>query len=246
LAELHDKQLFEQPDSSYLGECPICCLPLSLDKRKNVFMGCCSKRICKGCDYANQMREIEAGLEQRCAFCRNPSPESQEEAHKNTIERVKKNDPVAMAHMGKKHKVEGDFGKALEYWTKAAELGDADASCGLGALYYYGNGVEKDLKKGVYHLEQAAIGGHPNARGLLATHEMDNFRLDRAAKHLIIAANLGCDLSLKLIKDFYVRGVVSREEHDTALRGHQAAVDATTSAERDEAEAFKTMQRGVP
>jgi hypothetical protein len=34
-AELHDKQLFTQPDSSYLGECSICCLPLSLDASKS-------------------------------------------------------------------------------------------------------------------------------------------------------------------------------------------------------------------
>jgi len=31
-------------------------------------------------------------------------------------------------------------------------------------MYYEGQGVEKDKKKDVYHLEQAAIGGHPNAR----------------------------------------------------------------------------------
>ena len=28
--------------------------------------------ICKGCDYDNQMREHEEGLEHRCAFCREP------------------------------------------------------------------------------------------------------------------------------------------------------------------------------
>ena len=35
LAELRDRDLFEQPDESHLGECPICCLPLSLDTTKS-------------------------------------------------------------------------------------------------------------------------------------------------------------------------------------------------------------------
>src|SRR5210317_1009620 len=44
--ELHDKELFTQPDSSHIGECPICFLPLSIEKSKSTFMGCCCKLIC--------------------------------------------------------------------------------------------------------------------------------------------------------------------------------------------------------
>src|SRR6056300_884724 len=69
-AELHDKQLFTQPDISYKGECPICYLPLSLDPSKSTFMSCCSKTICNGCYHANLKREREQGLQHRCAFCR--------------------------------------------------------------------------------------------------------------------------------------------------------------------------------
>ena len=238
LAELRDRDLFTQPDISYLGECPICCLPLPIDVTKSTLMTCCCKIICRGCDYANKMREIEAGLEQRCAFCREPVVDSDEEYNKRIMERIKKNDPVAMTQKGKQHTGEGDFGKALEYYTKAAGLGDADANCGLGMLYHNGTGVEKDMKKAVYHYEQAAIGGHPHARGLLASHEMENFNFERAAKHLIIAANLGHDGSLKVIKDLFVGGIVSKEDYGAALRGHQAAVDATKSAERERGEAF--------
>jgi hypothetical protein len=234
IAELHDKQLFTQPDISYLGECPLCFLPLSIDLKKSTRMSCCSKFICDGCCHANQKREIEQGLERRCAFCREPVPESMGEVNKNIMKRIKKNnDPAAMAHMGKKHHHEGDFGKASEYYAKAAELGDLDAHSCLGISYFKGDGVEKDTKKAVYHLEQAAIGGHPQARAGLACYEIDNGRFDRAAKHFIIAANLGCDKSLKCIKDLFVKGRVSKEDYAAALRGHQAAVDATKSAERE-------------
>ncbi len=244
LAELRDKQLFEQPDISYLGECPICCLPLSIDERKSIMMSCCSKIICRGWDYANKKREREAGLEQRCAFCREPLANSEEEGIKRVMERIKKHtDPVAVTHMGTKHFNEGDYGKALECFTKAAELGDVDAQARLGNLYDNGLGVEKDMTKAVCHLEQAAIGGHPAARGYLAVHEMENGRLERAAKHWIIAANLGCDLSLEYVKDLFVKGIVSKEEYAAALRGYQAAVDATKSAEREAAKAYYARMR---
>ena len=238
LAELHDKKLFTQPDISHWGECPICCLPLPIDMTKSIMMGCCCITICKGCDYANAKRENEQGLEQRCVYCREQAPKSQEEGLKRVVKRVKKNDPVAMTHMGKKHEKEGDYVKALEYWSKAAELGDADAHFGLGTSYYSGDGVEKDMKRAVYHLEQAAIDGHPGARGYLAANEMENGRFERAAKHFIISANLGCDLSLKSVKDLFVQGMINKDEYAAALRGHQAAVDATKSSQREKGEAF--------
>ena len=84
-AELHNKQLFTQPDSSHFGECPICCLPLSFDPSKSPFMTCCSKTICKGCNHANQVREMAEGLEPRCAFCREPAPKSRDESNKRLI-----------------------------------------------------------------------------------------------------------------------------------------------------------------
>jgi TPR repeat protein len=113
-----------------------------------------------------------------------------------------------------------------------------DAHCGLGMLYFNGTGVEKDVKKMVYHFEQAAIGGNPFARGVLATHEKSNGRIERAARHFMINANLGCDLSLKYMKDLFVKGVVSKEDYNAALRGYQAAVNETKSAEREEGESF--------
>ena len=115
LAEIRDRDLFEQPHATHLGECPICCLPLSVDAR-NVFMGCCSKRICNGCCYANQKREIKEGLQQRCAFCREPLAESQEEGNTNVLKRIhENNDPAAMSQVGKLRNEEGDYGTALEY-----------------------------------------------------------------------------------------------------------------------------------
>jgi hypothetical protein len=105
----------------------------------------------------------------------------------------------------------------------------------LSILYHEGKGVEKDYKKKVHHLEEAAIGGHHLARYNLGCHEGNAGKHDRAMRHFIIAANLGCDQSLEEVKKGFQRGLVSKEEYEAALRGHQAAVDATKSQQREEA-----------
>ena len=42
-AELRDEILFKQPESSHLGDCPICLLSLSLDLETSALMACCTK-----------------------------------------------------------------------------------------------------------------------------------------------------------------------------------------------------------
>jgi TPR repeat protein len=84
----------------------------------------------------------------------------------------------------------------------------------------------------------AAIGGHPNARFNLAIIEGKNGNVERAAKHFIIAANLGHEDSMKLLWNCYSDGLVSKTELDATLRAHKAAIDATKSAQRDEGEAY--------
>ncbi len=241
-AEIRNKTLFTQPDSSHYGECPICCLPLSLDIKKSTLMECCSKRICRGCDYANQKREAKAGLERRCVFCREPLAETGEEINKRCMKRIKKNDPVAMRTVGIKHLNRGDHKAAFKYWTNAAELGDAEAHYELSVMYGEGQGIEKDTEKEMYHLEQAAIGGHASARCNLGIEEADNGRIERAKKHWIIAANLGDDGSLKCLMKLYRGGDASKEEYSDALRAYQAAVDATKSSDREKAE--EALKRG--
>ncbi len=142
-----------------------------------------------------------------------------------------------MIEMGKRHAGEEDYDIALEYFTKAAELGYADAHYGLSILYEEGRGVEKDIKKAVYHLEQAIIGGHPIGRHNLGLEEAaKNGRFDRARKHFIINANLGYQDSLKGLKELYAFGRASKEDYSSALRAYQAAVEEMKSPDREKAE----------
>ena len=238
-AQLRDDTLFTQPDESHLGECPICCLPMPLDQQKSKLNCCCCKRICNGCYHADKMREDEAGMEQKCPFCREPMPKSMEEAEKMNTERVKANDPAALCQMGMKCCNEGNYEGAVEHLTKAAELGNIMAHYNLSFMYAEGEGVERDLKKKVYHLEEAAIGGHPSARYNLGCHEGRNGRPDRAVKHFIIAAKLGHDRAWEEVEKGFQMGWAYKEDYEVALRGYQAAVDATKSKQRKEAEKAK-------
>jgi len=228
-AELRDEILFKQSESSCYGDCPICFVPLPLVLEKSTICSYCSKVICNGCRYAHQLRNP---LKPTCPFCRHPAAKSQAEAELNKTKRIEKNDPDAMRHIGWSRYCEGDYSSAFEYLTKAAELGDADAHNKLAQMYYHGKGVEEDEKKASYHWEEAAIGGHPDARHNLGVIEMDNGRPERAVKHFIIAANLGDEDSMKALWGCFAGGYISKDNLNAILRAHHTAVNATKSPQR--------------
>eukprot|EP00985_Skeletonema_marinoi_P000144 scaffold42_cov77-Skeletonema_marinoi.AAC.5 len=242
VAELNDEILFKQPESSHRGDCPICCLPLSLDIQKSGMTACCSKIICGGCSHANQIREEEASLQIKCPFCREPTPSTDEGFDNQRMKRVEVNDPVALCREGVLQYHKGDYQSAFEYFTKAAELGNVDAHYQLAVMYDDGHGVEKDKGKEIYHLEEAAIGGHHDARFNLGWEEGNNDNFERAVKHWIISANLGDDGSIKILMEKFKEGKVSKDDLAAALRAHQAAVDATKSPQRDSAEKYYRIE----
>ena len=227
VAELRDELLFQQPESSYLGDCPICLLPLPLDIVNScVHHTCCSKLVCRGCAVANVKRLQAERLQNVCPFCRSRSSD----VDQKMLKRVQANDPNALCEMGVIRIKEGKYVEAFQLVTKAAELGHADAHCQLAIMYQKGHGVEKDKKKEVYHLEEASIKGHLDARFCLSQHDMIKGRID-----LIITANLGHDKSMQALKKCYTNGVVSKEDFASALRAHHAAVDEMKSPQREAA-----------
>ena len=209
-AELRDEILFKQPEESHLGDCPICLIPLPLDMSKFFSYQCCSKIICNGCVVANHKREVEARREQSCPFCREPSLITEEEADKLLKKRIEANDPVAICKWGVEQYNKGDYHKAFECYAKAAELGDVDARDKLACMYGFGEGVEKDKEKYIHHLEEAAIGGHPEARYALGFNEAEKGNLERAVKHWIIGATQGDDQSIKELLNVFKEGYLEK------------------------------------
>jgi TPR repeat protein len=190
------------------------------------------------------MREAERRLIESCPFCREPTPSTVEASDKQRMKRIEANDPVALCEEGVKQYVKADCSSAFEYFTRAAELGDVEAHNSLSYMYRDGHGVEKDRGKAIYHLEEAAIGGHPDARFNLGCEEEESGNIERAVKHWIIAAKLGLDESLETLKDAFGKGYVSKDDFAAALRAHQAAVDATKSPQREAEELAREELRG--
>ncbi len=242
-AGLRDELLFKQPESSHLGDCPICMLPLLLDVSKTVIKTCCRKLICKGCHYASYLRAAQASLNHpSCPLCRHVICKSEKEEEQR-MKRVGENDPVAMYYHGMKQYKEGDYMGAFEWYAKAAELGFAEAHNKLSIMLYWdGEGVEKDEGKAIYHLEKASIGGHPSARHNLGCVEWRNGNTERAVKHWIIAAKQGEDYSVKRLVEEFRNGLVSKEDLATTLRAHQAASDLAKSLQREEADDYFFME----
>jgi hypothetical protein len=236
-AELKDELLFKQPESTHLGDCPICLLPIPWDwSEKYVIHSCCTKIVCNGCMHAHWLIEQEGRLPPTCPFCRHPKPKTEEEIKRNTMKRAAVNDPLAVHNMGAISSREGDLATALKFWKKSAGLGGVESNHQLTCVYQRGHGVQPDMKKSIHHTEQAAIGGHPEARYRLGRWEEMNDDIERAVKHWMIAANLGHDESLEKLRKYYSDGMVSKEDFATALRAHKAAVDATKSPQREEGE----------
>ncbi len=87
--------------------------------------------------------------------------------------------------------------------------------------------------------------GHPWARHSLAIVEGMNGNIERAVKHLIIAANLGYEDSMKELWKHYSAGNITKEELEATLRTHKAAIDEMKSPERKAAQAWRERQRGA-
>ena len=166
--KISDEELFKQPPAE---DCPICFLRMPLlNQTGSKYQTCCGKIICSGCIHApvydNQGNKVD---NEKCPFCRIPTPKSTEEAIERLKKRMNAGDPLAIHNVGSYYFDESygfthDYTKALELWHRSAELGYARTYNSIGNSYLYGQGVEIDKKKARHYYELAAIRGCERAR----------------------------------------------------------------------------------
>ena len=94
-AELRVELLLKQPESTHLGDCPICFIPIPFDPDTFSMNACCSKIICLSCIDASGLL---ANQETTCPFFRHLIPKTQAESDLIKVKRIEANDPVAMHH----------------------------------------------------------------------------------------------------------------------------------------------------
>jgi len=239
-AEKHDEELFKQPPPE--DDCPICFIRLPLGTGMT-YMSCCGKRICSGCIYApvydHKGNEVD---NEKCPFCRIPTPYTNEEAMERKKKRIEMNDPIAMTNLGNYYRdgrngFPQDYDKALELWHRAGELGYAGAYSAIGYAYHFGKGAEHDMKRAMHYYELAAIGGNEVARNNLGTWEKREGIKERALKHYMIAVRDGYANSLDTIKRMYTNGHATKEDYMKALQLYQTYLGEIKSDQRDKAAA---------
>ena len=220
-----------------MGDCPLCFLPLPFEYGGNHLYQCCNQFACDGCFVANIESKREDAEKHKCPFCRTFSVGvSREKIADYRAKRVEQNCPVAIRETGREAFFKNRLDEALQYFKRAAELGDIQAHFELATWFEGDVGFER--KKRIKHLETAAIGGHPQARMYLAKEELANGQVKRSLDHLVIGTKQGCGESLEMLQALAEKVKVDKDLFTDALRGYQAAVDARKSPQREEAEVY--------
>tara|TARA_B100000902_G_C27163596_1_gene840038 strand:- start:40 stop:513 length:474 start_codon:yes stop_codon:yes gene_type:complete len=75
---------------------------------------------------------------------------------------------LASDDIGYKYYEKGLYEKAYSTWSKEIKKGNKEAMYNMGLLYYFGKGVDKDLKKAFEYCEKAAFKGSARAQNNLA------------------------------------------------------------------------------
>ena len=248
-----DEKLFQEPPPK--EDCPICMQPMphhsGLCGIHTVYMACCGKLLCEACSIVEDNEMKKGNIKYKCSLCRVPLARSDKENMKRLKIRMKLKDAEAFHKLGvqyyhgslglpkdTRHAELGlpqDMNKALELWTKSAELGQPSAHYCLAYAYLEGNGTEKDIEKAFHHWKLAAIGGHEAARHNIGVMEINNGNMHRATKHFVIAARAGYDESLKKVGKAYKEGHVTKDDYAKTLRAYQVSVDEMKSYQRTKA-----------
>jgi TPR repeat protein len=150
------------------------------------------------------------------------------------MKRAEANDPTSI-NMLAAHYQQGlggfqqDLTKAIELFTKSAELGFSSAHCNLGNIYLEGG----DMKKAKLHFEAAAMAGHDVARSNLGVIEFNSGNFGRAVKHWTIAASAGCVCAMHQLRLSFEKGYVSRESINSTLVAYNNSCAEVRSEARD-------------
>ncbi|MDS0107104.1 tetratricopeptide repeat protein [Enterobacter cloacae] len=139
--------------------------------------------------------------------------------------------------------VSGDYKKAF-YWTnKPAIQGNSDAQNNLGLLYYYGQGVDKNIKKAGYWWGKAADAGNASAQNDLAmlykNGLLKDARCDKIMDLLNSSAQKDFELAYLNIGNLYSTGeCVNRDMHEAVIWWEKASIKNNGQAEFNLAGAY--------
>ena len=259
-AKLRDEALFKDPPPK--EDCPICFVPMpasllscmslpdasitsvpiydftitNVELAKvdlELYYSCCGKSICGGCVYSSTP---SPGNPYRCPFCNaeTESNGSDEDDVNRMMKRVEAKDAGAMFALGNwyyngRDGLQQDRAKGMELLTRAAELGSSKAHTFICNNYRHGG----NMKKAKFHYEAAAMLGCEAARCNIGSLEGIYGNIERALKHLKIAASAGNYLAMNNLLTSFEQGQFSRAEMDSTLTAYNISCAEMRSEARD-------------
>ena len=254
---LRDEALFKDPPDK--EDCPICFLPMPVkliccaslppatissvplydfaiantelaSKGIGTYYPCCGKSICRGCEYSFDM----SGNDDKCPFCNSDRGKTEEEDNEDLMKRVEANDAASIYLLADSyyqglHGLQQNQTKAIELFTRAAELGFSKAHSSLGNIYHEGG----NMKKAKFHCEAAAMAGHEVARFILGIMEDNSGNMERAVKHWTIAASAGHYGAMHVLRTGFEGGEISRKSIDSTLAAYNRSCVEMRSKARE-------------
>jgi TPR repeat protein len=196
-----------------------------------VYYPCCGKSICRGCNYSSW----KSGNDEKCPFCNSDgSGKTEGEKNDELMMQVEANDPASIYMLANfyQHRLNGfqqDHLKAIEQYTRAADLGYSKANCQLGGIYHEGG----NMKKAKFHFEAATMAGHDGARNNLGYIEFKFGNMEQAIKHWTIAASAGHFIAMHEMRVLFKQGLVSRKSIDSTLAAYNNSCAEMRSEARD-------------
>jgi len=138
---------------------------------------------------------------------------------------------LAQAKLGYIYDQSNDDEKAVKWYRAAAEQQHPDGEFGLGEMYAKGEGVDQDFEVAVEMYMRAAVGGHAQARRVLA-NAYEHGGLGRevsaaeALRWLTLAANSGDINAMRRMASLYADGGLGVKPDLAQAEQWQARVDA--------------------
>ena len=129
-------------------------------------------------------QSVFADLDQAIAFAEAGDVRKGQIELYNISQRALEGQPKSMCEFGTMYKKEGYWivqsdKDASDWWLKSAEMGYAPCQFNIGAAYLIGSGIEKDLSKAKYWLQQAIDSTNEkfseSAKVIYAIHELDKY-----------------------------------------------------------------------
>jgi TPR repeat protein len=152
------------------------------------------------------------------------------------MKRVEANDAFSICMLGNCYYqglqgFQQDHLKAIEQYTRSAELGYSKAHSFLGKLYHEGG----YLKKAKFHFEAAAMAGDEVARCIVGLMRYGSGNMEQAVKHWTIGASAGDYDSMNHLRINFEKGCGSRELIDSTLTAYNNSCVEMRSEARDAA-----------